>query len=398
MPSHKLRYLGMGFAAVTLTGAMYACGTDAEDATFYNSSKGGSAGSNTDASANGGAAGTVTGNGGSSGTIFMDAALGDQGMSSETACAAAHVEATGLPLDLYLMVDRSGSMDSNNKWQNQEAALKTFINDPKSAGLWIAMGFFPKNDSYNMSPNCNGSLYATPKVQWAELPGSANTLISAVAAEDPNGSFTPTTDALNGVLKGAKDRQLQQPMHVVAAVIVSDGKPCCYEPDYGTEYGCAEETSSGIGAIAAQYAAGTPPIKTFAIYVDDSASDVMKAIASKGGTGTPYDATGGTSAFVAALEKIKGQALGCEYKVPEADGGKANPALVDVQYTPGAGGDPIGYPKVNDQNACGSDVGWYYDNNADPQKIILCPTSCDTVKKDDKGKLDILLGCTPDTR
>jgi len=123
----------------------------------------------------------------------------------------------------------------------------------------------------------------------------------------------------------------------------------------------------------------------------------MTAIAAKGGTGSPYDATGGTSAFVAALEKIKGQALGCEYKVPEAEGGKANPNLVDVEYTPGTG-TATKYPKVDNEAACGSEVGWYYDNPTDPQKIILCPAACDAVKKDDKGKLDILLGCTPDTR
>lgn len=241
MSSNELRYLGMGAVALLLMGSMYACGTETEDAQFFTGSTGGAAGNKNDASTSAGSAGASTGTGGSGGGFFLDAALGDQGMSSETACAASHVEATGLPLDLYLMVDRSGSMDSNNKWQNQEAALKAFLNDAKSAGLWIAMGFFPKNDSYNMSPNCNGALYVTPKVQWAELPGAANTLISAIAGEDPNGSFTPTADALNGVLKGARDRQLQEPLHVVAAVIVSDGEPCCYDPDYGEEYGCAEE-------------------------------------------------------------------------------------------------------------------------------------------------------------
>ncbi len=397
MTHDALRYLGLGMGALLLAGAVYACGADSEDTTSSPRGKGGAGGNKPDGSTTNGGA---PGQGGAAGGILMDAALGEGSMNADTACAAAHVEATGLPLDLYLMVDRSGSMDNSTnptKWESQEAALTSFVNDPKSTGLFIAMNFFPMNDDYTMSPSCNGTLYAMPKVQWGELPGAAPAIVSAIANQEPNGYFTPTADALNGVLKGARDRQLQQPLHVVAAVIVSDGEPCCYDPDWGTEKGCTIEDANGIGAIAAQFAAGTPPVKTFAIYVDKLATDVMTAIASKGGTGAPFDATGGAQDFIAALEKIKGQALGCEYKLPEADGGKVNPALVDVEYTPGTGS-PTKYPKVANQNACGSDVGWYYDDPANPQKLILCPVACEVVKKDDKGKLDILLGCTPDTR
>jgi len=66
---------------------------------------------------------------------------------------------------------------------------------------------------------------------------------------------------------------------------------------------------------------------------------------------------------------------------------------VNVSFTPGGGSEQtIG--KVDDEASCGAGGGWYYDNNADPQTIILCPASCDTVQLDDAGKIEVVLGCT----
>ena len=37
--------------------------------------------------------------------------------------------------------------------------------------------------------------------------------------------------------------------------------------------------------------------------------------------------------------------------------------------------------------------GWYYDDNADPKKVVICPATCSKIEKDSVGKIDILLGC-----
>jgi hypothetical protein len=170
-------------------------------------------------------------------------------------------------------------------------------------------------------------------------------------------------------------------------VIVSDGTPCCTD--------CPYEKSSQLGGIAAQFATGTPPIKTFAIFVDDSASDVMNAIAAQGGTTAPYDATSGQAAFLDALEKIRGSALGCEYKFPKADGGKADPKLVQITYNPDPdGGTPQQLKQVDSAAACAGGDGWYYDDNTNPTKITLCDTTCATVRNDKNGEISILVGCS----
>ena len=367
----------------------YACsGTDSGSSEFGNGTGGsagtsGSGGATSDASTDGS---SMTG--GSGGGMLIDANLGDGSMTPDSACAATAVEAEVLPLDLYIMADRSGSMKNDNRWTNQSNALNAFFADSQSQGLFVALRFFPLDDSCDpQDSSCSGNAYATPLVPWGELPSHASTLTAAVGATTPEGCFTPTQEAINGVLKGAYQRQTQEPMHVVAAVIVSDGTPCCGD--------CIEDPAQ-LGQIAAGYANGTPPIKTFAIYVADVASEVMSAIAHDGGTGTAYDATGGQQAFIDALNDIRGSMLACEYKMPETDAGKINPELVQVEYTPGGATEAQKVEQVDDLASCVGGQGWYYDDNDNPTRLIMCPGTCETLQNDENGKVQILLGCSDD--
>jgi len=371
-------------ATIGLVGAaVYACSSANEPATFARG-KGGGGGDPGDSSAGG----SGNSSNGGSGGILIDAPVGnDQGMTADTACAGDKVVAEVLPLDLYLMVDRSASMSNNNKWNNQSNALKGFIGAPENDGLFLALRFFPLNDNCGpQDSQCSGNAYVNPLVDWGELPGHAGNLTSAIDATGPDGCFTPTQEALNGVLGGAKQRQNAMPDHVVAAVIVSDGTPCCSD--------CPLEESPQLGQIAGSYATGTPPIKTFAIFVDSSASDVMNAIAAQGGTTAPYDATSGQQAFIDALNAIRGSALGCEYKFPKADGGKADPKLVQISYTADPGGTPLNLKQVASAADCGGGDGWYYDDNTNPTKITLCDATCATVRNDKDGEISILVGCS----
>jgi hypothetical protein len=66
---------------------------------------------------------------------------------------------------------------------------------------------------------------------------------------------------------------------------------------------------------------------------------------------------------------------------------------VNVQYTPG-GGMPVLLGNVANLAACDPQSGgWYYDNPANPTKIMLCPATCSTVQVDPSGAIEILLGC-----
>ena len=85
--------------------------------------------------------------------------------------------------------------------------------------------------------------------------------------------------------------------------------------------------------------------------------------------------------------------LGCEFSLPTPDGGTVDPTKVVVQYTP-ASGPPKTLNQVTDASKCGSVAdAWYYDNNASPTKILLCPTTCTTIGTDTAGSIKVLLGC-----
>lgn len=68
--------------------------------------------------------------------------------SQEQACAQTAEEAQRVPVDMYIMLDRSGSMTEAtgagpSKWDAMRSALQTFLGDTRSAGLGVGLQFFP---------------------------------------------------------------------------------------------------------------------------------------------------------------------------------------------------------------------------------------------------------------
>jgi len=329
----------------------------------------------------------ATQDGAEEGGFVIDSGFtGDGSLNKDAACAVETVQAEEIPIDLFIMADSSGSMVGDG-WSSQTAGLNAFFTDPLSKGISVAVSFFPQDgECTSVDPVCSGSTYYKPQVQWGTLPSHASVLADAIAKKSPDGC-TPTQDALNGVLRGSLDRQKALKDHVVAAVIVSDGEPCCGM--------CPIEEDFGLGQIAFQYANpsnGDPAIKTFAIYAASSASGSMTAIAVNGGTQQAFNATGGTSSFIAALDQIRTSLLACEYKMPVPEAGVVNPEVIEVEYTP-TSGTVAKIPRVKPPETCGSDQGWRYDDETSPTRIILCPATCDDVQDDPEGRVDILVGC-----
>jgi hypothetical protein len=36
---------------------------------------------------------------------------------------------------------------------------------------------------------------------------------------------------------------------------------------------------------------------------------------------------------------------------------------------------------------------WYYDDNANPTKIVFCPATCTSAGADTAGKVEVAVGC-----
>ncbi len=333
------------------------------------------------------------------------------------ACAAESKTANPVPLDLFIMLDDSGSMSEpvaggGTRWAAVTTALKGFINDPSNAALGVGIQYFPLGppvcppfcttnaDCGNYGPCavffCVGCLvaggdscvvadYATPAVEIATLNNvQVNKLVTSINMNGPTNN-TPTGPALAGAIQHAKDWAMTHPSHEVVVVLASDGVP--------TE--CSPVDIPSIANIAAAGVNGSPSINTFVIGVGDAVAD-LNALAVGGGTGSAFFVDTNANVvqqFEAALNAIQNSALGCEYTIPVPQMGMLDYNKVNVQYTPGNGAPKL-ITNVMNAAACDPNTGgWYYDNNAAPTKIILCAKTCTPVQADPMGKIDILLGC-----
>jgi hypothetical protein len=88
--------------------------------------------------------------------------------------------------------------------------------------------------------------------------------------------------------------------------------------------------------------------------------------------------------------------LPCDYAIPPPPTGMSfDRTKVNVKYTP-QGADPASvqpYGKVKDADACGDEDGWYFDDDTNPTKVMLCPTTCAAVGGGEGGAVDVLFGC-----
>ena len=336
-------------------------------------------------------------------------------------CAASSSKAEPIPLDMFIMLDQSGSMseDAGNalsKWQTVRAAITEFVQSDSSEGIGVGIQYFglPQptvlgcteipcmsdtdctngctvcfsgvcHSSWGDEDTCEAGEYAWAEVPIEPLPGVANSIISSLSMHGP-GTNTPTLPALQGALTYAGTWAAAHPDHVTVVAFATDGDPAICGTDLDV-----------INGVAADAFNATPSIKTFVIGVGGSL-DALDGIAAAGGTveafNVDYDDMA-TEQFVLALNTIRGAALPCVYQIPAPpDGRVLDFGLVNVEYTPGDGSDTITIPKVTSEAECPDDGNaWYYDDEAAPTQIILCTATCDAIAVDLTAEVDIALGC-----
>ena len=118
------------------------------------SGNGGSNGSGTGGSTTTGSGGSSAkgGSNGAGGSSSSGGSSGAVDASLDGACAASTVGAQPVPLDLYFLMDSSKSMNDQTgagttKWSAVSSALNTFFTDSGSAGLGVALKYFPDEQS-----------------------------------------------------------------------------------------------------------------------------------------------------------------------------------------------------------------------------------------------------------
>lgn len=377
-------------------------------------------------------------------------------------CYAESQKAERSPLAMYIMMDKSGSMSDVpqpfvapliTKWIAVKNALSGFMNDPNSAGISVAIQFFPQPAqpfsalttcaaaedcgdqavciSSSMSENhcyprctssatcgaaecltlntgeqvcgndtCDVAAYTQPEVDFTALPAAQGQIKTALDNHKPT-TATPTLPALTGAIDHARAWAEQHLDHKVIVVLATDGLPTVCPENLDTA-----QLVQQVAGVAAGGVSGTPSIRTFVIGIaapmDGSAAN-LESIAQAGGTAPALIVQANadvTAQFAAALEKIRGAALACEFKIPEDPSGPLDYDRVNVLYSnANVPQQTIFY--VSDPAACDPQQGgWHYDvapEQGTPTRIVLCPASCNALQNDGSATVDISIGCQTQT-
>jgi hypothetical protein len=308
----------------------------------------------------------------------------------DAACAASTEQANVTPANLYIAFDKSASMGpevTSTKWAGARKGMNAFLTDPVSAGLRVAINFFPR--PVDGTPVCDSAAYMAPRVAYDALPANAAKIVAAIDAEKPDGFSTPMYPALGGAIRRALDELKARPAENSAVILVTDGEP------QGPAAMCGTVNPEDPKVISDLAATGVMNrIKTFVVGLPGVNVTIANQIAAAGGTTSAVLATDPTKVeegFRDALLIIRGRALPCDFDIPtKVIKGEVATSLVNVVYSKG------GVPPeetIPQDAACTGGEGWHYDNPAMPKKIVMCPKTCEKIRADFKAKVEILLGC-----
>ena len=347
--------------------------------------------SDTPSDASGGAAGAggiggiiVTGNSGNQdgGVVF-----------GANACIAEPLKGEQIPVDIYIMFDQSGSMATpvaaGTRLDAVRAAASAFLTSPESRGLGVGIGYFGHFPIGNTS--CNPSDYAVPAVPIAALPEGSARMLDSLNRIVPTGE-TPTGAAIRGACGYAQEYQRSHPGHVVFLLLMTDGVP---EAPVSMARGCAPTLDDAVEAATACRTGG-PPVKTYVLGVGPSLQN-LEQITRAGGTDKTYLVEGGnvSEKVLAALNQIRlAASIRCELQIPAPPTGKfLDFNFVNLLYTDHRGQRTALFNTGDSAGCAASGGGWYYDDPAQPKKILLCENTCSLVKYDPGGELDYAIGC-----
>ncbi len=409
----SMRPILFALACISAVGYFVGCGSSGDSSDDNGKKDGGTGASGSGATGNGGAAGGGAATGGAGGSaasgtggaaasgasdsgltdvsFSYDADPEDAGFDPDAACASSTVNAKPLPLDMYVILDSSGSMGTDcnvgggatSKWCYAVNALYSFFAAPTSAGTGAALSFFSGSNCPNLG---------NAQVPYSVLPANLAAFSTALNGASPGGN-TPTSAAANGIATYTAANE--KPGRKMIGVLITDGDPTSCNP-----------TNVGqINTILANHFANTG-IPTFVIGMTGATFGNLETLANNagapshtlycGGGVSPchfYNvANGDPLVFAAVLAAIQQVAIGCQYQLPAADAGLVDPDKVSVEYTPG-GGSAQTLTRRNDATQCGTNDGWYYDNNANPTLIVLCPATCTKVTADKNATIQIKLAC-----
>jgi hypothetical protein len=384
---------GGGTTSVSSTASSTTSSSGSGGATSASSGTGGSTGGTGGVSTGGAGTGGDPGDAGADApdVVFAyDANIGDGAVSADSACAADVVAGKKRPVDIIWAVDTSGSMSE------EIAQIKANINQ-QFASILSASGLdyqviMIADKGFTTFQVCASPPLGGPNC--GDNPPVYHAIDQTVASTDSLSLILSTYNSTNAALNWAKYLRMNA---VKVFIEVTDDNSSLAGTSFDTQL-LAKQPAGMFGTAQARnyvfhsiigVTQGNPAVKCTSAVNTGSQYQVLSNLT--GGLMLPVCATDYSPIFQQIANGIVGS-LACEFVMPTASGGAAvDPNNVSMQYTP-PGGTAAGVSRVNDASQCAGD-GWYYDDNTNPTKLLLCPTTCTTVQSSVGGKVDILVGC-----
>jgi hypothetical protein len=331
-------------------------------------------------------------------------------------CATGTSTAKRAPVYMLIVLDGSGSMALDHKWDAVVPALNSIFDDlAAKADPNVGVGLVGFSDDHDptctdFNPGC-GPYPSSADVGVAVVDATQQAKLHArIANAQPSGS-TPTLTALTGAYQSLQSFVPQAPLAQggkKVVVLMTDGVP---DPGGPLEQGLC------VGAAKSELAMTLPsgPIFTFAVGIGDFPSTklanydpiFMSELAQAGGTApagcdpnatdvskvchfqvTPQGQTTATltQSFIDAIDRIRNEAASCDFTLDAKEGATLDPSAVNVVFTDGAGKEHV-IPQDTSN-------GWTYDDPKAPKKVTLHGSSCSEVTGDLMAKVSIVVGCT----
>lgn len=338
------------------------------------------------------------GNDGNSASGGDDPAFGTDdgtgsGTNSDPSCAATRAPTSKGSVDIVFVIDNSGSMGDEIKQVTQN--VNTFAQTIGQSGLDYRVIFISAS-----APK--------PGEFWG---GSVATVCAPAPLAGANCGDNPplffqineligSHDSLRVVLSTYPQWQGHlRPESTKVFVEVTDDESKLSAESFDQQllaktpadmFGTAEKRQYVFHSIVSKPSGATAPSSSVCSTAAGTSLEYQKLSLLTGGIVDEVCKTD-YSAVLGNLAKGINERLGCELTYPTAQA--ADPKKVVVSFeTPG--GSTKHLTQVTDASKCGLvDDGWYYDDDAKPTKILLCPTMCTTAAQTPGATIEALVGC-----
>ncbi|HXS15646.1 MAG TPA: vWA domain-containing protein [Polyangiaceae bacterium] len=320
-------------------------------------------------------------------------------------CAETTISAQPLPLDMFIVLDRTGSMGEDctlqldgppqvdSMWCKAVSALAQYFTSAEAAGHRAALQFMiPAATQSTECGTASTNLHTQAEVDLTQLPEASNgPLILALEAQVPDATSTALESALNGIVVYTAAHQTQG--REMIGILITDGDPSF----------CSDSLST-LSRIPREHFEDTG-IRTFIMGMTGATASTLETMAAEAGAPEHSDycdpadanetchywsvADGDPAAFVSALGAIQNTAVGCEFTVPDTDSGVVDLDTVQVAINDDSAPSIMLSPVDGTAN-CGSEHYTTSQRDGKPT-VVLCPSTCERIT--DTKRLDITIEC-----